>query len=80
MSVPGYDRANDPSPDVVSVEVKDDKYRVRHYPTLETKRPCCEVVVQITAADRRYLYGPEIAALKRADLKILEKHNASTQT
>lgn len=76
MGVPGYDRENDPSPDVYTVEIKGEKYRVRHFPNDRAERPCCEVVVQMIAADREYEHGAEIATLKRAYLKIEAKHGS----
>jgi hypothetical protein len=75
MTVPGYDRINDPSPDVCTVARDGDTFHVHHYRSIDAKTPCCHATVTITDDDRRHEHGAEIAALTRASLLIQQSHD-----
>lgn len=81
MGVPGYDRDNDPSPDVCTTEVTgDDSFTVYHFPNMQAKTPCCTVKVKIKAEDVKHPGGAAIGALARADRMIARKHAERSST
>lgn len=67
-------------PDVYSVtELAAGSYQVKHFPNGETKKPCCNVKVEITDKDRAAAFEFEVvkgktAAMHRAYAVIERKH------
>ncbi len=62
--------------DVYGVTRKDDMAYVRHYPSPDSKSPCCETSVTVTAEDRAA--DPDgvgwLAALRRARIETERRH------